>query len=249
MHKYLFVASIFLVSCGGEKTIKEAINPHGHYINQTFVQQVTEKFPSEIPMYCTELTFNATDSALMGNGIENAYLRFEKNGNDYQFIQAFWDGQAMRNLKFKFENDSVMFLEDSSYTKQNQASKFVRINTATSFEKIVNESTVAGKYNLYKLDKNLDTEVVLHSDGRVENFENFTHYEVCYAGDCVQETSVPARIIYFYNDPKAMTCMVWNWKDGKKKQLELYRIEAPNPEIKGERRILEKIYELVKIRN
>jgi hypothetical protein len=232
-----------------KKNTKRAIRPNGYFINQTFLHQIAEKSPSEIPMYCTELTFDASDSALMSNGIENAYLRFEKIGNDYQFIHAFRDGQAMRNLKFIFENDSIFYLEDSSYTKQNQASKFVRINAATSFEKIVNESTVSGKYNLYKLDKNLNTEVVLHSDGRVENFENFTQYEICYAGDCVQETSVPARIIYFYNNSKAMTCMVWNWKDHKKKQLELYGIEAPTPEIKGGRRILEKIYELEKIRN
>lgn len=248
MNKYSIILAVFLLSCGGKKTASEPAKPNGHYINETFLNQIVEKFPSDIPMYCTALTFNSSDSALMANGIENAYLKFEKTDGGYQFIQAFWDGNAMQNLKFKVDNDSIIYLEDSIYTNRNQLSRFVRVNPSTTFEKTLNESTVAGKYKFFKLDKNMETEVVLHADGKVENFENFTKYEVCYAGDCVQETDVPARIIYFYNDPKALTCMVWNWKNDKKKHLELYAVEASNPDEKGNRRILEKIYELEKIR-
>lgn len=243
----LFVAS--LISCASKETVKNNNSSigdtavSGRYVNFTFLKNVTEKLPEEIPWYCFELNFLSTDSVEVFGGFEEYKLAYKKQGNGFVLIDATFKGDMFFTIK-----DSVILLQDIAWTGIAGHSEFKRVPEPSTnkwlFDSYYREQIIAGEYELLKKDETSSSEVVFKADGSVTGFLNYTRYDVCYSGDCIGTTSEPAYIITFYGHSIAEDYAFTT--DKKKREISLYEIAPPIEDIKGDRPIKDKVFTLKK---
>ena len=232
---------IFVSGCQKKEEGTEGIS--GKYVNQTFLQQVSDSIPGQIPVYCYELNFTGNDSVDILYGFEQASLAYKKDGKKYLLIHALQD----KDMSFTLTNDSTLTLVDSTWNGVTRNSTFKKSNRTTAqtwdFEAFLNDRMIAGEYDLYKENKPSGQKVVFDADGSVTGLENFDRYNICYSGDCVGEIYPVSNSITFSNGKKEVFTYAFK-KDKAKKTVSIFQIEGPVRDIKGERAIKELAFDL-----
>lgn len=237
----LLICAALLHSCNSEESKTEEIPLRGHYVNQSFLNIVEDSIPGKINTYCYELDFISDDSVGVFYGFEEATLAYTKSGDKYAIKKALQD----KDLIFSINESKKLILEDSSWKQSRENSTFERIAEASggrwNFPSILNEKMVAGSYEIFKKGKATGKKVTFSGEGKVTGMEPFTAFELCFSGDCVGEVHPVSNNITFTGPKSATYAFQFNTA---KKILNLYNIEAPIKDIKGERGIKDVAYEL-----
>jgi len=237
---FLFSSMILLTQCNKDGE-NETTTLNGRFVNETFLKQVSDSIPGLVPVYCYELNFDGTDSVNILYGFEQAKLAYKKNGEKYQIIQALKD----KDMIFTLTKDSTLNLIDSAWNGANQNSTFKQVKNSTDFISSLNKKMIAGEYELFKGDKSTQIKVNLKEDGSVSGLEKFTSYTLCYSGDCVGEIYPISNSITFSNEQKETVLYAFK-VDKTRNRLNIYHVEAPVKDIKGERAVKELAFDLRK---
>jgi hypothetical protein len=232
---------LFVSSCQDKDEGTEGIT--GNYVNQTFLQQVSDSIPGLIPVFCYELNFAGNDSVDILYGFEQARLAYKKDGKKYLLIHALQE----KDMSFTLNKDSTITLVDSAWNGVTRNSTFKKSNRTGAqkwdFEAFLNERIIAGTYELYQERKPSGQKVIFKADGAVTGLEKFDRYNICYSGDCVGEIYPVSNSITFSNDKKEVFTYAFK-KDKVKKTVGIFQIEGPIKDIKGERAIKELAFDL-----
>ena len=107
---------------------------------------------------------------------------------------------------------------------------------------------IAGTYLLYKQGKPLGQKVIFDKNGKVSGLENYTTYEICFSGDCVEATEKQSNMITFSTLAKVSITYAFILNK-KNKTIDLYTLGDPIRDVdgqmlKGGRAIKGKIFEL-----
>lgn len=199
--------------------------------------------PADIPFYALELSFDDNDSVDINNGVEKYRLPFVKADGECTFMIT--GATQFGDMKFMV-NDSTLTLLDSAWTKNTNASTFSRNNEDAksnwTMENFINECVIAGTYTIKGKDGR-PTPVYFLPNGQVTGVKPYLSYEICYAGDCLEETEVPSQMIEFTNDKAEKELFVIRMPNGKR-QVQFFKVGPAKPDIKGERSIGELAFEL-----
>ncbi|MCF2442736.1 hypothetical protein L0657_02120 [Dyadobacter sp. CY345] len=222
-------AALFMAGCN-RNSEDENQKLTGKFVNGTFLSKVSDSIPGLIPVYCYQLDFNGTDSVDVLYGFEQTKLAYQKTGNKYKIINALKD----EDMIFVLNEDEGITLIDSAWNGTTKNSTFKK--SKSNFVTALNERIIAGEYKIFKDDKQTPQNVTLNADGTISGLEKFTNYTLCYSGDCVSEIYPISNSITFSNE-KTEKVMYAFKIDKIKKSLEIYHIEAPIRDIKGERAV------------
>ncbi len=86
--------------------------------------------------------------------------------------------------------------------------------SSQTFETVLNQYTVVGTYQ---------GNIQFFDDGRVDGLKQFTHYNICYAGDCETQNETSKNLIIFSNAQNENVYVAWQFTT--KKTLELYQLK------------------------
>ena len=223
-------AVIFILGCN-RNSEDENQKLTGKFVNETFLSKVSDSIPGLIPVYCYQLNFDGTDSVDILYGFEQTRLAYQKTGNKYKIIKALKD----EDMIFVLNEDEGITLIDSAWNETNKNSTFKK--SQINFVTALNARMIAGEYSIFRDNKQTPQNVTLKADGTVTGLEKFTNYTLCYSGDCVSEIYPISNSITFTNE-KSEQFMYAFKIDKSKKSLEIYHIEAPVKDIKGERAVM-----------
>ena len=215
----------------------------GNFINYSFLNQTNNKIISKIPFYAVEFNFYKQDSVLINFGFENAKYRIEQDHGKIFIRNAFNN----KDLQILLADSSFLVLIDSSYTKIKESSVFKKIendrNNNFVFSSALNKELVSGNYSLKIDSKNAETKVTFLEDGRIIGLNNFTNYELCFAGDCTCEVTDDINLISFFTASDSMFYFGFKKEWDK---VEFYNLSPAIKYIKGERRITNLAFTLYK---
>ncbi|MCF0058115.1 hypothetical protein [Dyadobacter sp. CY356] len=238
----LLLSIAFLTGCNEEnESDKEGLS--GKFVNETFLKQAVDSIPGLIPVYCYELNFISKDSVDILYGFEQSRLAYKKDGKKYLLVHALQD----KDMPFTVNENKTITLVDSAWNGATRNSTFKESTLSTEqkwdFENHLNQQMIAGEYFLFKGNKKSDQKVTFNADGSVTGLESFKRYNLCYSGDCVGEIYPISNSITFSNEKKEV--FTYAFKMNKmRKNLNIYLIEGPVKDIKGERAIKELAFDL-----
>jgi hypothetical protein len=242
----LCVCLIAAVACNAPGSAEDCIHPVGRYVNTTVLDKCPVSMPSDIPHFCFELNFRGKDSVDIDNGFEKFSLPYTTEGEGctkYKINGATLFG----DMFFTIGADSTLQLIDTAWTKVQSYTSFKRMKGADGtdmrFEYLLNECMVTGEYSLF-IEGNLSSHVAtLLANGQMNGMKPYLGYSLCYAGDCLEITESPSRIIELIDDSGTKDLFAFKNVEGKM-ALEFYKIGDPIPDEKGGRSIGPMMYEL-----
>ena len=89
---YLFalLAGLHFTSCTNDKMNKQTgtKNITGRFVNQYFLEHVSDTIAGTIPHYCYEMNFISPDSVNINYGFEEGKLAYKKEGSKYLLLSA-----------------------------------------------------------------------------------------------------------------------------------------------------------------
>ncbi|HUR30915.1 MAG TPA: hypothetical protein VMZ69_05755 [Saprospiraceae bacterium] len=218
----------------------------GTYLNKTVLDQCPGKMPVDVPYYALELSFNSSDSVAISNGVEKYKLPFKSAEGDCGF--KIDSATQFGDMYFTVTGDSILQLHDSAWTKVNNFSTFAKINNPTrenwDFENYLNECAIAGNYMITKKDGK-SSPVYFLPNGQITGIKPYLAYTVCYAGDCLEETEIPSRLIELSDDKGGIQLFAYTMTEDRS-SVKFYKVGEVKPDIKGERTIGELAFELSK---
>jgi len=236
------ISIVAIDGCNKENTKTDEVVLRGHYINQSFLDVVEDSIPGLINTYCYELDFVSDDSVKVFYGFEEAMLPYAKSGDKYAIKKALQD----KDLLFSIDESKKLILEDSAWTQSNKNSFFAQVaapsGTEWIFPTALNEKMVAGSYQIFEKGKATGRKVSFSAEGKVTGIGDFKSFELCFSGDCVGEVHPVSNNITLHAEAGSAT-YAFQFNTAKK-ILNLYNIEAPIQDIKGERGIKNVAYEL-----
>lgn len=243
MKKFLLLVGccVFLFSCkqkSGNVHLLNLKSPEGNYLNYSFLNFVKDSLPQNAKAYCIEIIFDHSDSAEFSNGFENFFLRWKRKGDTLTFKEAYCKDGKVRDLNALLVRKNEIEFLDQPYTGQPRPSVFRKLEIENherwKFSQALNSKLMAGSYSVLSIKRNDTLNVNFQEDGLLTGWENYTEYEICYAGDCLGESKEPGNLLYLHNlkgkiEPFLMT--------SRKQEgiFELYALGPSNPEIKGQR--------------
>lgn len=238
----LLICTAIVYGCNDKSSDTAEVALRGHYINQSFLDVVEDSIPGLINTYCFELNFLSDDSVKVFYGFEEATLTYTKSGKKYAIKKAFQD----KDLLFSVDESKKLILEDSVWKQSNENSLFDKVASPSSgqwvFPSVLNEKMIAGSYEIYEKGKATGKKVSFSAEGKVTGIGDFKSFELCFSGDCVGEVHPVSNNITFRSEAaNAVYAFQFN---SAKKILNIYNIEAPIKDIKGERGIKDIAYEL-----
>jgi hypothetical protein len=244
----------FLSACQSKATNEtgsknSSCNLSGNFINKSALDRAQGnygKVPEITNNYALELSFVSQDSVEIDNGFEKFRLAYTQSGKKCHFklVNA---TTKYGDMDFKAENDSLITLVDTAWTKLPTPSTFKRARhengQSLDYNSHFNDAVIAGTY-LYKNKEGKTSPVHFLSNGQVTGLQPYLSYSLCYAGDCLEETEKPANTIEFTDDTGSRKLFAIGTSDAG--ELKLYSVADPKPDIKGERTIGEMVYVLNK---
>ncbi|MCE7065509.1 hypothetical protein [Dyadobacter sp. CY326] len=237
----LFLFSNVIMSCS--KKQDEAIPLSGHYVNETFLETAKDSIPGTINTYCYDVDFVSADSVKVFYGFEEAMLAYAKSGKKYAIKKALQD----KDLLFSIDENQRLVLEDSAWKQSKENSVFAKNNASAAgewhFPEQLNATMIARSYEIFEKGKATGKKVVFDANGKVTGLNDFTMYELCFSGDCVGEVHPISNNITFTSPSNSGTTYAFQFNK-EKKILNIYNIEAPIQDIKGERGIKDVAFEL-----
>lgn len=215
----------------------------GHYFNQTFLGTAIDSVPGLINTYCYELNFVSPDSVKVYYGFEEATLSYTKSGKKFAIKKALQD----KDLLFSIDETDKLILEDSAWKQNDQNSTFVKSSSGASgqweFPSMLNARMLAGSYEVFENGKLTGKKVVFDKNGTLTGLKDFTAYELCFSGDCVGEVNPISNNLTLSSAANSGTTYAFQFNRAKR-ILNIYNIEAPIKDIKGERAIKDVAFEL-----
>lgn len=241
------LVGMVVFSCGkkAEKQPDEKKFLTGHYVNNTVLSQIADTIPGGIPYYCLEMNFTKADSVTIETGFEIAHLAYKQVGDHYTLMGA----SQLGDMNFMINADSSLVLVDSAWTESTSNSSFKKVPNENGrdwvFEKYVNEAMVVGEYVLYEAGQPTTQKVKFTADGHVTGLKNYVDYSVCYSGDCVGTTIPLLNTILLGSSDGVL--MDYAFKLNKKQgTLQIYGLQEPKADVKGERLIKDLVFDLRK---
>ena len=241
LHILFFLVIICLFSCKpGDSTnvsTSKSCTVSGRYFNRTVLDKCPGTLPVDVPYYAMELDFSKPDSVQIRNGIEKYSLPYVATGNDCEFRIV--GATQFGDMVFSVIEDSTLMLRDSAWTKVASTSNFRLAKTANraewDYENYLNECIMAGTYTMDKKG-GAPARVIFLPNGQVEGLNNYLSYELCIAGDCLEETEPASLTIDFTTRKGEKETFVVKMPDGHK-LIQFFSIGAPIPDQKGGRSI------------
>lgn len=238
----LLICIAAICGCNTENAKTDEVILRGHYLNQSFLDVVEDSIPGLINTYCYELDFISDDSVKVFYGFEETMLPYAKSGKKYAIKNALQD----KDLLFSLDESKKLILEDSAWKQSNENSLFAKVAAPSGakwiFPTALNEKMVAGSYQIFEKGKATGRKVSFSAEGKVAGIGDFKSFELCFSGDCVREVHPVSNNITLHSE--AATAIYAFQFNTAKKILNLYNIEAPIKDIKGERGIKNIAYEL-----
>jgi hypothetical protein len=240
---YVMIIPFILFACKPGAETADCTFPTGTYINSTVLSACPGKMPDDIPHYVLELVITGGDSIIVDNGFERYSLNVIKHDSCGLILK---DATLYGDMLLKMNPDSTLELIDTSWTREKSGSGFVKADDSSSTSPFVthlNECLVTGEYAMFKYGELIPGVVTWKANGEIVNMPPYTRFEVCYAGDCLEETATPSRIIDLFDQDGNRETFALKNIEGKM-ALELYQLSEPNPDVKGERTIGQMVYDL-----
>lgn len=238
----LLCSFIITYACKSSVIQSDCQFPSGKYFNSTVLDACPGKMPSDIPHYALEMSFHGKDSVTIDNGFERYNLAVKPGNHGCQYVIA--AATLFGDMKFEITSDSTIELIDTAWTKVAGFSGFSKVNESdVTFREALNDCLVSGEYTLFTNGEIQIGVVTLLPNGQLNGMKPFIGYEVCFAGDCLEETTPPSRTITLIDDAGNRETFSMKPLEGKM-ALELYSLSAPVPDVKGERTIGPMLYEL-----
>jgi hypothetical protein len=248
--KYLLYQTIFffliIISCKNVETAggSNSCNLTGRFFNMTVLDQCPSKMPVDVPYYALELIFRTKDSVDISNGIEKYRLPVAKGKGDCQF--KILNATQFGDMLFEVKGDSLLLLYDTAWTKVVSTSSFVKLSNSAredwSFENYLNNCAIAGSYTITSADGK-SSPVYFLPNGQVSGIKPYLSYELCYAGDCLEETETPTPLIEFMDDKGERVLFAYKKPEGQS-SIQFFNIGEPKPDVKGGRSIEALAFEL-----
>jgi hypothetical protein len=190
------------------------------------------------------MTFSNPGHVVIDNGFEKYVLPLEADGEGCRFKMT--DATLYGDMYFLVDSDSTLQLFDSAWTKLTSTSSFLKTahpeKSTWNFERHLNDCMIAGEYGLYQNGQKVEGRVTLLDNGQMDGLRSYISYALCYAGDCLVETDPPAQTIELMDSQGRRETFVLRMTEGKK-SISLYAIREPVPDVKGERKIGNLVYE------
>lgn len=247
--KYLLIS--LLVSIGLKACLvndeKKSIALKGTFINQSYLNHSSDTLLSAIPFYCTdELVFDKPDSVLVKNGFEEYALKYEIK-HDTCFVKKAYQHQGvLRDLVLLVSSDTSFVALEQDFTGSKSPAAFAKTSVFEGFEYGLNKSTIAGNYEVINASDKQSKMITFAENGAIKGLPNFSKFSVCFSGDCMSEPLEAGNVIMLENNRKEFEYAVWSF-DKTTKQLTIFKLEAPQQDIKGERAIQSTLLKLRKI--
>jgi hypothetical protein len=229
---------LFFYSCSAPLKPEQKEGPTGLFINKTLLDSLGgEVLLGGVPRLCEEILFLGNDTLEINNIVEKTRVHFSSNEKGSYFI----DDSNMIRFPFTLKNETIA-LWDTGYLQTKTPSLFIR--SEKSFVKLLNDKIISGTYTIQNKQK-IDT-LEFDAQGNIYNWEKWNKFELCLAGDCASMSEEPANIIHLIND-KQDDFYIWkNYKNPYR--LVLYSLADEDPEIKGDRKLLNDSLVFIKIK-
>ncbi len=238
---YFFYAMVIILLCN---SCKKAVAPSTHltcalagkYLNYTSLEHCPDVLPGDVPSYALELNFTKKDTVDIFNGFERFRVGFTGPSDScgYTMVKA----TELGDMNFVLQGDTIIRLYDTAWTKVKTPTIFRRIDDKQpwGFVHYLNECILVGTWTLFKPGIDKDHKIIFMRNGQVDGFKPYLSYEICFAGDCLEETEPHSNTISLLDDRNHYTTFSFKITPGRR-HIEFYSIEDPKPDIKGERKI------------
>lgn len=149
---------------------------------------------------------------------------------------------------FILNADNSITLLDSVWTGIKSNSKFINVSQSegeNAFDIYLNNKMIAGEYYSFMEDKPTGKRIAFQSNGIIIGIDSYNRYSICYSGGCIEETKTPSNIVYLINNDGAEVPYAFSKSlvDGS---LSIYKLGPQVKEIKGDRTIKGKVFDLRK---
>ncbi|HZV68075.1 MAG TPA: hypothetical protein VFG10_00955 [Saprospiraceae bacterium] len=215
----------------------------GKYLNYTVLEHCPDILPGEVPSYALEINFKSKDTVDLFNGFER--FRMPYTGPTDSCTYTIKGATQFGDMKFRVQGDTMVQLYDSAWTQLNRTSVFRRIDDSKlwGFSNYLNECVIVGTWNLIKEGVGKDHKVIFLRNGQVDGMSPYLSYDICYAGDCLEETEPFSNTIDFLDDHNKHTAFAITIVPGRR-TIKFYSIGDPVPDQKGGRKIGPLAFEL-----
>ncbi|MEP6795580.1 MAG: hypothetical protein ABJB16_14725 [Saprospiraceae bacterium] len=237
---------LFLSSC------KSVVSPvetksscvlEGKYLNYTVLEHCPDILPGQVPNFALEIDFKHKDTINLYNGFER--FRMAYTGPTDSCTYTIKDATQFGDMKFRLQGDTIIQLFDSAWTQLKTTTIFRRIDDSKpwGFANYLNECVLVGTWNLIKEGAGKDHKVIFLRNGQVDGMKPYLAYEICYAGDCLEETEPFSNTISLLDDRNQYTTFSFVITPGRR-TIKFYSIGAPVKDQKGGRKIGALAFEL-----
>lgn len=215
----------------------------GKYLNYTVLEHCPDILPGQVPSYVLEIDFKHKDTIEMYNGFER--FRVVYTGPTDSCSYTIKNATAQGDMQFRLQGDTLIELFDSSYTQLKRSTIFRRIDDSKpwGFANYLNECVLVGTWNLIKEGVGKDHKVIFLRNSQVDGMKPYLSYEICYAGDCLEETEPFSNTINFLDDHNQYTTFSFVITPGRR-TIKFYSIGKAIPDQKGGRKIGPLAFEL-----
>lgn len=215
----------------------------GKYINYTVLEHCPDILPGDVPSYALGIEFKSRDTVDITNGFER--FRLPYTGPTDSCTYVIQKATQFGDMYFRLQGDTSILLFDSAWTRLNTSSIFRRIdeNLPWDFDNYLNECVIVGTWNLIKEGTGKDHKVIFLRNGQVDGMKPYLSYEICFAGDCLEETDPHANTMEFMDDKGKYATFAFKIAPGRR-LIQFYTISDPDPDMKGGRKIGQLSFEL-----
>ncbi|MEO6132109.1 MAG: hypothetical protein ABIQ02_09695 [Saprospiraceae bacterium] len=239
---FLYTLSFLLLfsSCQKSPTAaevkKNTCNLAGKYLNYTVLQDCPNVLPGEVPNYALEIEFKSKDTIDLYNGFERFRATYS-NPTD-SCVYTIKKANALGDMQFRLQGDTIIEMMDTAWTHLKAASTFRRIDDSKpwGFVHYLNECVLVGTWTLFKEGAGKDHKVIFLRNGQVDGMKPYLSYEICYAGDCLEETDPYSNTIDFLDDHNNHTMFSMTIVPGRR-TIKFFSIGPAIKDEKGGRKI------------
>ncbi|MEP6647946.1 MAG: hypothetical protein ABJC12_12730 [Saprospiraceae bacterium] len=215
----------------------------GKYLNYSVLEHCPDILPGQVPNYALEMDFKKKDTIDLSNGFERFRMAYTGPADSCMFtIKA---ATQLGDMQFLLQGDTIIELFDTAWTHLKKYSVFRRIDDTKpwGFEHYLNECVIVGTWTLFKEGAGKDHKVIFLRNGQVDGMKPYLSYEICYAGDCLEETDPYSNTIDFMDDHNNHTAFSITIVPGRR-TIKFFSIGPARKDEKGGRKIGPMAFEL-----
>lgn len=242
---------ILLFSCHREK--KYQALKEGYYVNEYALDLIKSKKMqiTRMPYLIPEFHFNK-DTVIFFAGYDKMTASYTRENNNY----ILKDINDHTEYSLTITSDSTFVLNHNFYKNDDPSFNYTEDKNSYSFKEspynftqCLNELVIAGNYEITFPTLLAGKRIRFNSNGTIENFVTFKKYEIPYSGDHAQmlDSELNENSIFLESNT-GYTLFAWKY-DPNKKDITLFSTTPPIPDIKGEQKVVSKVFQLKRIAN